>query len=94
MAKQTSMEFTLVSCRFPPDLYGWIKKQADSRAWSVNELVRRVMDDARTAYGLPKEIVDTLEADRKAMGLDWREYVMQVLTLRYKTLASGGGGKK
>jgi hypothetical protein len=90
MAKQTSSEFVLVSCRFPPDLYTWVKDEADTRTWSVNEFVRRTMDDSRLLFGLPKEIVDTLNSDRKSMGLSWREYVMQVLTLRYRELASEG----
>src|SRR5438309_1464960 len=90
MAKRTSAEYVLVSCRLPPDLYAWAKSEADGRAWALNELVRRVLDDTRTLYGLPKEITDTLNADRKSMGLNWREYSMQILTLRYKQLASQG----
>jgi hypothetical protein len=88
MPKPTSnKEFVLVSCRFPPELFGWIRGEAEARAFSVNEMVRRTLDDVRQVYGLPKEIVDTLNADRVNMGLDWREYVMQVLALRYKHLA-------
>jgi hypothetical protein len=63
---------------------------------SVDEIedavVREVLDDMRTLYGLPMVIVESIEKDRKALGLSQREYVMHLLARRYERVLSDGPG--
>jgi hypothetical protein len=60
-----------------------------------NELIRRLIEDARTFLGLPAPLVERLASDAKQMGLDLsryeerREYLANLCALRYEQLLTG-----
>ena len=66
----------------------WLKEEAQQLG-SVNEAVRRCIEDARTMYSLPAMLVEKIEADARARGLDRREYMKHLLALRYESLIKG-----
>src|SRR5687767_7291433 len=66
----------------------WLKDEAKETG-SVNEAVRRCVEDARTLFGLPTLMVDRLEADARARSMDRRAYMKHLLALRYETLIKG-----
>ena len=53
---------------------------------SINAVVRGLVDDARTYFGLSPTMVELLEKDRAKMGLGFRQYVQELLTQRYAEL--------
>jgi hypothetical protein len=66
--------------------------QAEAKGEPVTDLVRGIVDDFRTLFGLPGLIVDALDADAKALGLDRRQYLMHLVARRYEdSLAHGPG---
>lgn len=66
----------------------WLKDEA-KQLGSVNEAVRRCVEDARTMYALPSIQVEKLEADARARGMDRREYMKHLLALRYEAIIKG-----
>ena len=66
----------------------WLKEEAQTLG-SINEAVRRCIEDARTMYDLPAMQVDRLEADARARGMGRREYMKHLLALRYEALVKG-----
>ena len=74
------------SIRFAPHHLNWLSTEAARTGESFNAVVRQLVDDARMFFGLSPSIVDALEKDRAAMGLDFRRYVQEVLTQRYSDL--------
>lgn len=79
------------SFRFTPEQTTFLKDEA-KRLGSTTAVIREVLDDVRTLYGLPKVIAEALEKDRKALGLSPREYVMHLLARRYERVLSVGPG--
>jgi len=77
------------SFRFTPEQTAFLKEGA-KRLGSTTALVREVLDDARTLYGLPMAMVEALEKDRRALGLSPREYIMHLLARRYERVLSQG----
>ncbi len=77
------------SFRFTPEQTAFLKEGA-KRLGSTTALVREVLDDARTLYGLPMAIAEALEKDRRALGLSPREYIMHLLARRYEGVLSHG----
>ncbi len=66
----------------------WLKDEA-KEIGSVNEVVRQCIEDARAMYSLPGMLVEKLEADARARGMDRREYMKHLLALRYEALIKG-----
>jgi len=80
------------SFRFTPDQTSFLKEQA-KRLGSTTAVIREVLDDVRTLYGLPKVMIEALEKDRHTLGLrSHREYVMHLLARRYERVLSDGPG--
>jgi hypothetical protein len=73
-----------VSFRLTPLTLTWLKREGESRGWSMSGVVGRIVEDLSGWFGLPPTITDPLEADRKALGLDWRQYLMHLLARRYE----------
>lgn len=76
-------EKTIVTFRMPADLARWSKEQAEGLGTSFNEFAVSVLADLKGLYGLPAQMIDVLEADREAMNLGRREYLMHLLLTRY-----------
>src|SRR5713101_3136976 len=79
------------SFRFTPEQTSFLKEGA-KRLGSTTAVVREVLDDVRTLYGLPMVMIELLERDRKALGLSQREYVMHLLARRYERVLSDRPG--
>jgi hypothetical protein len=92
-------DFQQQSIRFAPQHIAWLSAESKRTGESFNSVVRQLVDDARSFYGLSPTIADLLEEERATMGLDFRRYVQEVLTQRYANLLradiedrrSGGG---
>lgn len=74
------------SIRFAADHLKWLTEATERDGVSINAVVRGLVDDARTFFGLPPTMVALLEKDRGRMGLDFRRYVQELLTRRYRDL--------
>ncbi len=66
----------------------WLREEA-KHIGSVNEAVRRCIEDARSMYNLPGLQVSKLDADARARGMDRREYMKHLLALRYEAIIKG-----
>ena len=71
----------------------WIAAEMKKLGESFNEIIRRLVDDAMSFYGLPANQRERLEAEMKKLGLDRRDYVQYVLSLRAEALAREQGEK-
>jgi hypothetical protein len=69
-----------------------IEKEAKGESKAVAHVLRRIIEDYATLFGLPRSAFETLEADRKAMGLDRRDYFKELLDGRYRQVLLGGAG--
>src|SRR2546428_13704205 len=83
-------EKAIVSFRLSFRITDWLKGAAAARGWSMNEYVARVLDGLRDWWFLPKMIAHVLEADRKAMGIDEYDYIVQLLATRYNAIRDRG----
>src|SRR5947209_7443749 len=92
MGKSWSEGTQQMSVRLPVPLLAWVKSQAEETGISISDQVRGYVEDARYLFGLPRLIVDTLEADMKALGMSTREYLMHLVTLRYDEVKARGPG--
>ena len=79
-------DFVQQSIRFQPHHLKWLSERADAISGSLNAVVRQLVDDARAFYGLAPSMVETLEKDRQARRLDYRSYVQDLLSQRYREL--------
>ena len=82
-----------VTIRMPSDLGHWMNREAEKRGWSLNEYFVTVAHDFHSWFGLPDMVLDLLEADQEAKGIDRRRYIQHVLMRRYHELYERGGGR-
>lgn len=80
----------LVAFRLGEALMAWLRANAEGSGRSMTALVRDLLEDARSIYGLPGPVVERLEADAAALGLDLRGYVRHVLFRRFEQLKEQG----
>ena len=69
-----------------------LEMEAKLESKPVTHLLRRIVEDYATLYGLPRSAYETLEADCKAMALDRREYFKELLDHRYRQVLAKGPG--
>jgi hypothetical protein len=91
-AGTNTSEKVVVTFRFPRDLASWLGREAEKRGWSMNEFMVTVAHDLFGWYALPDIVVEQLEADAEAMGLDRRKYITRVLMRRYHEVLEKGPG--
>ena len=53
MQNETKPEATRLSITFSAEAYAWLDKEADRRAISIGEMVRRIVDETRGSYIVP-----------------------------------------
>lgn len=82
----------IISFRISTSLIYWLKQTASAAGRSTNGFVAELMEDARSWYGLPYAMVEAFEADRGALGLSRRHYLMHVLLRRYEQTRQHGPG--
>jgi hypothetical protein len=85
-------EKIVVTFRFPRDIADWLAHEARKRGWSMNEFMVTIAHDLYAWYALPNVVVEQLEADCEALGLDRRRYMTQVLMRRYHEILERGPG--
>lgn len=81
--RPAAARFAQQSIRFSTVQSDWLRAEGAQQRASINELVRRLVDDRRTFFGLAPTLCAALEEDRVALGLDSRTYLQELLTLRY-----------
>src|SRR5260370_10075190 len=67
-----------------------IEGEAKSESKAIAHVLRRIVEDYATLYGLSRSAFETLESDRKAIGLDRRDYFKELLDGRYRQVLLGG----
>ena len=82
----------ILSLRVPIQIADWVTTEARKRNWSSNETYCKTIEAVMTWFGLPTTLVRALEADRRKMNLDLREYYAHVLVRRYETVREQGPG--
>lgn len=70
------------------DKAAWLKRQGEL-AGTVNDALRHLIDDARTYYSLPPIMVEQLDAEARALGMERGQYIGHVLSLRAAQLMKG-----
>ena len=53
MQNETKPEATRLSITFSAEAHAWLDKEADRRAISIGEMVRRIIDEIRGDYATP-----------------------------------------
>ena len=84
--KSVERDFVQQSIRFQPHHLKWLTERAEAISGSLNAVVRQLVDDARAFYSLAPTMVEALEKDRAARGLDYRGYIQDLLTQRYREI--------
>ena len=69
-----------------------LEVEARAEGKAVSHVLRRIVEDHATLYGLSRSQFETLEADRKALALDRREYFKELLDHRYRFVLANGAG--
>ena len=69
-----------------------LEYEAKTEGKAVSHVLRRIVEDYATLYGLSRSQFETLEADRKALTLDRREYFKELLDHRYRFVLANGAG--
>ena len=90
MSRGPSEEVRLYQIRVGLKPSDAIEKEAKDESKAVAHVLRRIIEDYATLFGLPRSAFETLEADRKAMGLDRRDYFKELLDGRYRQVLLGG----
>ena len=70
--------------RFHPEDARWISERAQERGCSLNEVIRKLVEDQRTLFRLPTMMVQRLNADRGERSV--QQYLIDLLTTRYGEL--------
>ena len=92
MPANDSVERTVYTARFPNSLYNWMRDEVRGTDQSLNDFIVQLATDFRDCHGLPAVMVESLTADRKALGLGRREYILHLLTRRYEQLMKNEPG--
>ena len=69
-----------------------LEDEAKAEGKAVSHVLRRIVEDYATLYGLSRSQFETLEADRKALKLDRPEYFKELLDHRYRFVLGNGPG--
>jgi hypothetical protein len=92
MSRGPSEEVRLYQIRLAIKPSDSLELEAKAESKPVTHLLRRIVEDYATLYGLSRSAYETLEGDPKAMGLDRREYFKELLDLRYRQVLAKGPG--
>jgi hypothetical protein len=86
--------------RLSPAEFGFIEKLGKDMNESFNGVVRHLINDARTYFGLPEAMTNLLDDEAKKLNKNRREYVLHLLSSRAVELikaegrAESGGKRK
>ena len=86
------IELESLSVRYPPPVGDFLRKEVDrlmkakGRQYSLNDVIREMIEAFRTVFSLPPQVVEVIEQDRKNLKLDMHQYVSRLLFERYEQL--------
>jgi hypothetical protein len=86
MPKKRMRAAVAVTMRLPEGVIAKLRADAHEVGRPAARLARGLIEDVYTLYGLPHVMVEALEADRRSRGLDHREYLVELLSARYREL--------
>ena len=69
-----------------------LEDEAKAEGKAVSHVLRRIVEDYATLYGLARSQFEMLEADRRALKLDRPEYFKELLDHRYRFVLANGPG--
>lgn len=69
-----------------------VEAEAKTEGRAISHVLRRVVEDYASMYGLSRSQFEALEADRKALGLDKQGYFKELLDHRYRVVLASGAG--
>jgi hypothetical protein len=87
-----TIELESLSVRYPPPVGDFLRKEVDrlmkskGRQYSLNDVIREMIEAFRMMFGLPPQVVEVLEQDRKNLKMDMHQYVSHLLFERYEQL--------
>ena len=90
-----TIELESLTVRYPPGVGAFLRNEmtrltkVKGRQYSLNDVIREMVEAFRTMFGLPQQVVAVLEQDRKNLKMDMHEYVSHLLFERYEQLRHG-----
>ncbi len=79
-----------VTFRLPSDHIAWLEEQASDAETSVNQVIRSLVFDLCTWFGMPFFVGQRLEENRQQMKLDQRAYAQHLLVKRFAAIVKEG----
>jgi hypothetical protein len=92
MSRGPSEDVRLYQIRVGVKASDALEQEAKAESKAVAHVLRRIVEDYATLYDLPRSAFESLEADRKALGLDRRGYLKELLDHRYRQVLANGPG--
>ena len=90
-----TIELESLTVRYAPGVGLFLRNEmtrltkAKGRQYSLNDVVREMVEAFRTIFGLPPQVVDVLEEDRRSLKMDVHQYIAHLLFERYERLRHG-----
>ena len=90
-----TIELESLTVRYPPGVGAFLRGEvarlmkANGRQYSMNDVVREMVEAFRTMFGLPPQVVEVLEQERQKLKMDVHQYVSHLLFERYERLRHG-----
>ena len=90
-----TIELESLTVRYPPGVGQFLRNEmtrltkAKGRQYSLNDVIREIIEAFRTTFGLPQPVVEILERDRHKLKMDVHQYVSLLLFERYEQLRHG-----
>jgi len=90
-----TIELESLTVRYPPGVGTFLRGEmsrlmkAKGRQYSMNDVVREMVEAFRTMFGLPPQVVEVIEQERHKLKMDVHQYVSHLLFERYEQLRHG-----
>ena len=90
-----TIELESLSVRYPPLVGNYLRSEvarlmkAKGRQYSLNDVIREMIEAFRTMFELPQPVVEVLEQDRHKLKMDMQQYISHLLFERYEQLKHG-----
>src|SRR3954467_11121535 len=90
-----TIELESLTVRYPPGVGNYLRAEvtqlikAKGKQYSLNDVIREIVEAFRTMFGLPQQVVEVLEQDRQKLKMDMHQYLSHLLFERYEQLKHG-----
>jgi len=90
-----TIELESLTVRYPPGVGHFLRNEmtrltkVKGKQFSLNDVIREMIEAFRTMFALPQQVVDVLEQDRQKLKMDMHQYVSHLLFERYEQLKHG-----